>query len=141
MLKQLIAQSLNGFSPKDLPFLLLQLSISALLAAIIRIYWRKGTEETQEKYLLAYLLPVQIVLTSIAIFSLKSPWMIVLFGFITLIPVIGSQFLSMKSKVFYLLCVFIAFGCGASNLAVTVTVTILLILPCLHLIKQSEKMK
>lgn len=138
MLKQLIAQSLNGFSAKDLPFLFLQLSISALMAATVRYYWRKGMYDVQEKNLLMYLLPVQIVLTSVAIFSLKSPWMIVLFGFIALIPVIGSQSLTMRSKVFYLLCVFIAFGCGASNLAITVIVTILLILPCLHFIKAEK---
>jgi hypothetical protein len=135
MLKQLIAQSLNGFSTKDLPFLFLQLSVSALLAAIIRFYWRKGANDAQEQKLIDYLLPVQIVLTTVALFSLKSPWMIVLFGFIALIPVIGSQFLTIKSKVFYLLCVFIAFGCGSSNLTVTSLVTILLILPCLHFIK------
>ncbi len=135
MLKQLIAQSLNGFSVKDLPFLFLQLTVSALLAAMVRYYWRKGTDDSQEKNLFSYLLPIQIVLTSVAVFSLKSPWMIVLFGFIALIPVIGSHFLTMRSKIFYLICVFIAFGCGASNLAVTALVTIFLILPCLHFIK------
>lgn len=138
MLKQLIAQSLNGFSMKDLPFLFLQLSVSALLAAIIRFYWKKGAEDTQERSLLVYLLPIQMILTVIAIFSLKSPWMIVLFGFIALIPLTGSQSPGMRAKVFYLLCVFIAFGCGASNLVVTTFVTVLLIIPVLHFVK-SEK--
>jgi hypothetical protein len=138
MLKQLIAQSLNGFSSKDLPFLFLQLSVSALLAVLIRYYWRKGTEDTQELNLLKYLLPVQMVLTVIAIFSLKSPWMIVLFGFIAMIPVIGSHSPGIRAKVFYLLCVFIAFGCGVSNLVVTTLVTVLLVLPVLHFAK-SEK--
>ena len=57
--------------------------------------------------------------------------LVVLFGLLALIPVLGQQSFSMRSKVFYLICVFIALGCGAANLAVTCLVTVLLILPCL----------
>lgn len=135
MLKQLIAQSLNGFSIKDLPFLFLQLSLSALLVAIIRIYWRKGLNDPQELSFLKYLLPFQLVLTSIAVFSFNSPWITVLFGLLALVPVLGAQSFSLRSKIFYLIAVFIAFGCGGANLAVTVLITLVLILPCLHFYK------
>jgi hypothetical protein len=132
MFKQIIAQSLNGFSIKDIPFLLLQISVSSILVIIIRIYWRKTIKDEIEKYFLTYLVPFQIALTTLSVFSIKSPWVVVLFGLISLIPVLGGNSLSLKSKFFYLLCVFIAFGCGSVNLAVTSLVTLLLIIPLLH---------
>ena len=58
MLKQIIVQSLNGFSMNDIPFLFLQLSVSALLAIAVRVYWKKGLANDEEKSLVKYLVPV-----------------------------------------------------------------------------------
>lgn len=135
MLKQLLAQATMGFSITDLPILFLQLSISALLAILIRNFWKKGNVEPNEIYFLNYLVPIQVIFTTIAIFSLKTPWILVLFGLLALIPVIGNDGFSLRSKVFYLTCIFIAFGCGAANLFVTTMVTLFLLLPCMYFYK------
>ena len=135
MLKQLLAQATMGFSITDLPILFLQLSISALLAILIRHFWKKGNVESNEFHFLNYLVPMQVIFTTIAIFSLKTPWILVLFGLLALIPVIGNDGFSLRSKVFYLTCIFVAFGCGAANLFVTTTVTLLLVLPCMYFYK------
>lgn len=135
MLKQLLAQATMGFSITDLPILFLQLSISALLAILIRHFWMKGNVESNEFHFLNYLVPLQVIFTTIAIFSLKTPWILVLFGLLALIPVIGNDGFSLRSKVFYLSCIFVAFGCGAANLFVTTMVTLLLVLPCMYFYK------
>lgn len=135
MIKQLIAQSLNGFSIKDLPFLFLQLSVSAILVLIIRSYWRKGINDPHELSFLKFLVPFHLVLTTIAVFSINSPWITILFGLLALIPVLGTQSFSLRSKAFYMISIFIAFGCGGANLIVTVLTTIVLIIPCLHFYK------
>jgi len=135
MLKQLLAQSMMGFSMRDLPLLFLQLSISTLLAILIRYFWKKGSDSKDELSFLNYLFPLQIIFTTIAIFSLRSPWILVLFGLLALIPIIGNSGFSLRSKVFYLSCIFIAFGCGASNLFVTTLVTIVFILPSMYFYK------
>jgi hypothetical protein len=135
MLKQLIAQSLNGFSFKDIPFLLLQISVSSILVIIVRYYWRKSIQDENETRFLNFLVPIQIALTAISIYSIKSPWIVVLFGFIALIPLLGNYSFALKSKAFYLICVFIAFGCGGPNLFVTSFLTIFVIIPCLHIYK------
>jgi hypothetical protein len=139
MLKQLVAQSLNGFSTLDIPFLILQLSTSALLAFIIRVYWRKAELTDEEKKFLIYLIPLQIALTTLAIFSLQSPWIIVLFGIVTLFPLLGNISVSLRSRFFYMLCVFIAFGCGAANLAVTSLIVICLIIPLLFIQNRNQR--
>ena len=135
MLKQLLAQATMGFSITDLPILFLQLSVSALLAILIRHFWKIGNVEPNEYHFLNYLVPMQVVFTTIAIFSLKTPWILVLFGLLALIPVNGNDGFSLRSKVFYLTCIFIAFGCGAANLFVTTMVTLFLILPCMYFYK------
>lgn len=133
MMKQLFAQVLQGFTVKDLPFLLFQLALSAVLAWFIRFFWRKNELSDEESKFLDYLLPIQIVFTTIAIFSIKSPWISVLFGILSLIPLLGNNGFNLKSKVFYLICLFIAFGCGAANPAITGIVTVLMIIPVLFL--------
>lgn len=133
MMKQLFAQVLQGFTVKDLPFLIFQLALSAVLAWIIRYFWRKNELSDEETNFLDYLLPIQIVFTTIAIFSIKLPWITVLFGILSLIPLLGNTGFNLKSKVFYILCLFIAFGCGAANPAVTFCVTVLLVVPVLFL--------
>ncbi len=135
MLKQLLAQLTMGFSITDLPILFLQLSISALLAILIRNFWKKGNVESNEFHFLNYLVPMQVIFTTIAIFSLKTPWILVLFGLLALIPVIGNDGFSLRSKVFYLTCIFVAFGCGAANLFLTTMVTLFLVLPCMYFYK------
>ena len=135
MLKQIIVQSLNGFSMNDIPFLFLQLSVSALLAIAVRVYWKKGLANDEEKSLVKYLVPIQVLFTTMAVFSWKSPWIMVLFGLFTLVPIISTVGFSLRSKVFYLICIFIAFGCGAANLMVTLVITTIIILPCLHFYK------
>ena len=135
MLKQLLAQLTMGFSITDLPILFLQLSISALLAILIRNFWKKGNVESNEFHFLNYLVPMQVIFTTIAIFSLKTPWILVLFGLLALIPVIGNDGFSLRSKVFYLTCIFVALGCGAANLFLTTMVTLFLVLPCMYFYK------
>lgn len=136
MIKQLISQALNGFSLVDLPFLLLQLSVSAFLAIILRQIWlKKHSTNVEESGLLKYLLPLQVILTLMAIFSLQSPWMIVLFGFLAIMPLLGNNNTDTKTKVFYMTIVAVAFGCGAANLMVTSIVIIFVIIPLLYLIK------
>lgn len=135
MIKQLISQALNGFSLVDLPFLILQLSVSAFLAIILRMIWQKKHSNSENDVLLKYLVPLQIILTLVAIFSLQSPWMIVLFGFIAIMPLLGSSNLEAKTKVFYTIVVVLAFGCGAANLFVTSLIILLVIIPLLYLIK------
>lgn len=131
-MKQLVFQILGGFSMKDIPFLLLQLTISSLLVWIIRVYWRKRELPDEEKEFLKYLIPLQIIFTTLAIFSLRSPWMIIFLGIVSLVPVLGTTTLSLRSKFFYLLSVFIAFGCGAANIIVTALVTFFLVVPVLQ---------
>lgn len=131
-MKQLVFQILGGFSMKDIPFLLLQLTISSLLVWIIRVYWRKRELPDEEKEFLKYLIPLQIIFTTLAIFSLRSPWMIIFLGIVSLVPVLGTTTLSLRSKFFYLLSVFIAFGCGAANIIVTALVTFFLAVPVLQ---------
>lgn len=138
MFNQIAALSLNGFSLKDVPFLLMQLSVSALLAIVIRYFWRKQNLSTNESSFLKYLMPVQIILTTLAVFSHQSPWMVVLFGLLSLIPLLGTEGFSLRSKAFYLMIVFIAFGCGAANLFVTGIVTVFLIVPSLYFYQSSS---
>lgn len=135
MISQILAQAFNGFSFMDLPFLLIQLSTSGLLAYLVRIIWRRKGIESSEEDLLKYLIPMQIILTLIAIYSIKSPWMIVLFGFVAIFPLIGSSILTYRSRIFYMIVVGIAFGCGAGNFIVTCFVISFLILPLLYILK------
>lgn len=123
---------------KDLPFLFLQLSVSVLLILIIRSYWRKSLKDTHELSFLRYLVPFHLVLTAIAVFSINSPWIVVLFGLLTLIPVLGAQSFSLRSKVFYMISVFIAFGCGGANLVVTALIAMVFVIPCLHFYKSED---
>lgn len=133
MIKQLLSQSLNGFTLQDLPFLFVQIITSAILAWIIRVYWRRNILTNEEKSFLNYLIPFQIILTTIAVFSHQSPWMMIVFGLFALIPVLGNNGFNLLSRFYYTLIIFIALGCGAANLVVTVLITIILIIPFLHL--------
>lgn len=136
MIKQLISQALNGFSLIDLPFLVLQLSVSAFLVIILRQIWlKKHAPKDEEKGLFKYILPLQIVLTLVAVFSLQAPWIIVLFGFMAIIPFLGNNNVDTKTKIFYMLVVAIAFGCGSANVVVTSIVFLIIIFPLLYLNK------
>lgn len=132
MFQQIVFKSLNGFTLSDLSFLVFQMSVSIILSFCIRFYWKKGEVNESEKWMLYYLGPLQLALTGLAIFSNQSPWITVLFGLLSMFPLLGNSILSIRSRIFYLLCVFIAYGCGGANLAVTTLVILVFVLPILH---------
>lgn len=134
MINQLISQAFNGFSLLDLPFLIIQLTTSSILAIIVRFFWLKNIEE-EERIFLKFLVPFQLVLTLMALFSLRSPWIIVLFGILSLLPLIGKNNFGYRSKVFYTLIVFISFGIGGGYFVVTILSLVVFIFPIILILK------
>lgn len=119
----------NGFTMNDLPFLMVQLLAGAIVTWMLRLVWLKRFSNDSNP-LMQWIIPVNIVLTLLAVLSIKSPWIAVVFGLISLI--IGlSKDLSLTSRVFYLLVVVLSFGCGIGYVIIFVLIYILLLFPLL----------
>lgn len=132
MFQRILADAFGGFTPQDIPFLTIQLTSSAIIALVIRFFWLRETPGAEEEWLTRYLVVLQVVLTLIAVFALRSPWLAVLFGFFLLVLASAGEKLSIRSRILFLLCSGAAWGCGAGNLAVTGSVYVFLVFPLLY---------